>query len=218
MNPDQRPTPTSPFDPARLSAFAAGQATLAELVGMPAAHVSKLCDRGERLLAAGAAERAATVLRGVVALAPYDARAHALLGVALMKHQVLDAAEVHLRRALEIRQNADDVRVELAELLLLSKRKPEALQLLHGVVANPAARATPPGHRATRLLADLLGVTVPARAGGPRPPPRHHLRQGLSPAGAPVASASPAPRPRPLATHPVSAPRFPAGAGRGSGR
>lgn len=160
------PSVPSPFDPQRLRAFVHGKATLAELVGIPHVHVRRLCAQGERMLKFGQPARAVTWLKGVVALAPFDARAHAALGVALLRCKGFEGAEVHLRRALEIRAEANDVRVTLAELLLATGRKPEAFKLLQAVVADRAANRSPPGLRAALLLAahrQLSSSGAPAR-------------------------------------------------------
>jgi Flp pilus assembly protein TadD len=152
MNAERHPSVPSLFDPQRLRAFAHGKATLAELVGMPHEHVRRLCAQGERMLRFGQAAKAVTWLKGVVALAPFDARVHAALGVALLRSKELEGAEVHLRRALAIRPGADDVRVTLAELLLLTRRKPEALEHLRAVPAAGAASRSLPARRASLLL------------------------------------------------------------------
>lgn len=107
-----------PYHPRHIAEFVEGQRTLAELIGLPKEHLAQLAVRGFALLEANELGKAVEFFRGLVALDPFSAWAHTALGVALLRSDVGDEAEVHLRRALQINPRATDTRVTLAEVLL----------------------------------------------------------------------------------------------------
>jgi tetratricopeptide (TPR) repeat protein/2-polyprenyl-3-methyl-5-hydroxy-6-metoxy-1,4-benzoquinol methylase len=79
---------------------------------------------------AGRHEQAADSLRRAIDLRPDYAAAHCALGKLLGNLGRLEAAEASLRRALSIAPETEDIRYDLAMVLLAHGKSPEALQLV----------------------------------------------------------------------------------------
>jgi len=82
--------------------------------------------------ASGRNERAVDSLRTAIELQPDYAEAHSTLGKVLIGLMHLDAAEASLRRALAIAPESEATLYDLAMLLVLRNRSPEAVQLITG--------------------------------------------------------------------------------------
>jgi tetratricopeptide (TPR) repeat protein/2-polyprenyl-3-methyl-5-hydroxy-6-metoxy-1,4-benzoquinol methylase len=85
---------------------------------------------GMLLTAQGRHDEAAKSLRRAVEIKPDFAQAHRMLGVVFSHLAHLDAAEASLRRALSYEPESPDILYDLARILLLLGKYPEALQLI----------------------------------------------------------------------------------------
>ena len=115
-------------------------ALLALVLALPAGMPLAAQDLGEaeRLCQSGQYSQAETILRGIAASEPENAKANYLLGVALLEQNKVDEAEPRVKKAVELNYAPDQAKVALARVHLLRQQHDQALALLNEAhAANP---------------------------------------------------------------------------------
>lgn len=97
---------------------------------------------GVLAMSQGRLEEAANSLRRATEIKPDYVQAHHTLATALNGLEQLDAAEASLRRALSIKPESAEMLYDLAMILIMSGKTPEALQLIAPALEREPMRAT----------------------------------------------------------------------------
>lgn len=113
-----------PYSPQKLQAFLAGRLTLADLEGVTKTTQYELAEIGYKFLQEGRIDRAEKVFAGLLALDPFDAYFHLVMGSIAQRRKDLPSADKFYSRALEINpwsihalSNRGEVRLQQGRIL-----------------------------------------------------------------------------------------------------
>ena len=147
--------------PESVRQFLAGQLTLGELEGIPKAAQYAMAEVGYRFFSEGRLDDAEKVFRGLLALDPFDAYFHTVLGTIAKECKELETAETHLSRALEINPYAAHAFGQRGETRLLAGDLAGASSdLLQAIDLDPDG--SEPGTARIRALAGAVAQQLAA--------------------------------------------------------
>jgi tetratricopeptide (TPR) repeat protein len=111
------------YDPKMVEAFLTGHITLGDLEGITKQEQYEMAKIGHSYLTTGRLDKAKTVFTGLLALDPFDAYFHTVLGSIAQQEGRLPEAEAHYGKALKINPfsatayaNRGEVRVQMGRL------------------------------------------------------------------------------------------------------
>jgi len=143
----------------RLTAFARGEATWAEVEGMTFEEAKAIAQVGCDLAAAGRLEEARILFEGLVEGNPKDSAARAALGTVYQKLGRLEAAVAEYSAALEREPTNPVALANRGELYLRKGERQGFTDLAHAVEADPHGETTG-GRRARALVKAITLVAV----------------------------------------------------------
>lgn len=144
-----------PYTPERFAAFLEGRITLADLEGVPKEVQYEIAKMGHRYLEEGQLTKAETVYVGLLALDPFDAYFHSVVGSIKHRRGDLERARKHYDRSLELNPYAVDALANRGELNIGQHRYAEALHDLTRAV-DLDTEDTPASQRARVLIKVIL--------------------------------------------------------------
>ncbi|MBI4818604.1 MAG: tetratricopeptide repeat protein [Deltaproteobacteria bacterium] len=145
------------YDPDQLRAFAEGRITLGELEGVSKSSQYQMAKVGYEFLNEGKLDQARSVFEGLVALDPYDAYFHSVLGSIAHRRNALEDAERHYSRALEINPFFAATSANRGEIRLAFGRLEDAISDLLQALKNDPELKDPATQRARALLNTIRG-------------------------------------------------------------
>ena len=129
------------FNPARIRAFLEGRITLGDLEGITKQEQYQMAEVGHSYLSSGKFDEAKTVFEGLLALDPFDAYFHTVLGSISQQNDDLEEAEKRYSRALEINPFFATAMANRGEIRVMQGRLTEGTEdLIKAVQADPQAK------------------------------------------------------------------------------
>ncbi|MBI3180418.1 MAG: tetratricopeptide repeat protein [Deltaproteobacteria bacterium] len=145
------------YDPDQLRAFAEGRITLGELEGVSKGSQYQMAKVGYEFLNEGKLDQARSVFEGLVALDPYDAYFHSVLGAIAHRRNALEDAERHYSRALEINPFFAATFANRGEIRLAFGKLEDAISDLLSALKHDPEIKDPATQRARALLNTIRG-------------------------------------------------------------
>ena len=201
----------SAYNPDRVRAFLEGRITLGDLEGITKQEQYQMAEVGYSYFSSGKMAEAKTVFDGLLALDPFDAYFHTVLGSIAQRAEDYDEAEARFTRALEINPYSATAMANRGEIRVMQGRLSEGAQdLINAVQADPQGvePATVRAQATLRSLREQLQAAADSEdagaassrtsaSGAPSASPRSAEGASRTPSARPSAGAPGARRPQP---------------------
>lgn len=163
------------YNPERIRAFMEGRITLGDLEGITKQEQYRMAEIGFSYLASGKLKEAKTVFEGLLALDPFDAYFHTVLGSIAQQTEDLDEAETRYTRALQINPYSATAMANRGEVRITQGRLTEGAEdLIKAIQADPegSEQATVRAQATLRVLREKLATMSEGEtsASGPTSP------------------------------------------------
>lgn len=153
---------TVAFDPRLVRQYILGNITLGEMEGIDKETQYKLAERGFALMEEGQLEQAEEVMKGLIALDPYDSYFHTVLGSIHQRSQRLDDAVEEYSRALQTNPFNTAALANRGEIRFNQGKLAEASDDLRKAIESDPKGEEAAGIRA-RMLAQAVGRALEAQ-------------------------------------------------------